>query len=72
MSPLAFRYVPERQYNYLVAFVELNDVEALNIPLKQAWQKLFPTQLYPGRLMEYNIALEHFDSVVILYTFLGW
>lgn len=73
LSPLAFRYVPEAQYKYLVASADPKDLVALNTQLKKSWQKLFPTQLYPGRLMEYNMvmALEHFDSVVILYTFLG-
>jgi ABC-type antimicrobial peptide transport system permease subunit len=73
LTPVAFRYVPEGQYKYLVASAEPGDLVALNAQLKQAWQKLFPTQLYPGRLMEYNMvmALEHFDSVVMLYTFLG-
>jgi putative ABC transport system permease protein len=58
---------------YLVASADPTDLVALNAQFKQAWQKLFPTQLYPGRLMEYNMvmALEHFDSLVILYTFLG-
>ncbi len=74
LSPLAFRYVPETQYKYLVASTDPVNLVALNAQLKKAWQKLFPTQLYPGRLMEYNMvmALEHFDSVVILYTFLGF
>jgi ABC-type antimicrobial peptide transport system permease subunit len=38
------------------------------------WKKLFPNSLYTGRLMEQNMvmALEHFDNVVILYTFLGF
>ena len=45
----------------------------MNTQVKEAWVKLFPTQLYPGRLMEHNMnmSLEHFDSVVILYTFMG-
>jgi hypothetical protein len=73
LTPIGFRYVPEAQYRYLVASAEADDLFAVNAQLKQAWHKLFPTQLYPGRLMEYNMvmALEHFDSVVILYTFLG-
>lgn len=73
LSPIAFRYVPETQYKYLVASTDPAYLVALNTQLKKAWHKLFPTQLYPGRLMEYNMvmALEHFDSVVILYTFLG-
>ncbi len=73
LTPVGFRYVPEEQYRYLVASAEPADLVTLNAQLKQVWQKLFPTQLYPGRLMEYNMvmALEHFDSVVILYTFLG-
>lgn len=73
LTPVAFRYVPEGQYRYLVASADPDDLITLNTQLKQAWQKLFPTQLYPGRLMEYKMvmALEHFDSVVMLYTFLG-
>lgn len=73
LEPLAFRYVPETQYRYLVASADPTDLVALNAQFKQAWQKLFPAKLYPGKLMEYNMvmALEHFDSVVMLYTFLG-
>ncbi len=73
LSPLAFRYVPENEYKYLVASADPNDLVELNAQFKKSWQKLFPTQLYPGKLMESRMvmALEHFDSVVILYTFLG-
>jgi putative ABC transport system permease protein len=73
LSPLAFRYVPEAEYKYLVASADPNDLVALNTQFKKSWQKIFPTQLYPGKLMESRMvmALEHFDSVVILYSFLG-
>jgi putative ABC transport system permease protein len=73
LSPLAFRYVPEAEYQYLVASADPNDLVALNTQFKKSWQKIFPTQLYPGKLMESRMvmALEHFDSVVILYSFLG-
>jgi len=73
LAPLAFRYVPEEKYRYLIASADPTSLVAADQQLKKAWQQLFPTQLYPGRLMEYNMvmALEHFDSVVILYTFLG-
>jgi putative ABC transport system permease protein len=73
LSPLAFRYVPEAEYKYLVASADPNDLLALNTQFKKSWQKLFPTQLYPGKLMESRMvmALEHFDSVVVLYSFLG-
>jgi putative ABC transport system permease protein len=73
LSPLAFRYVPEAEYQYLVASADPNDLVALNTQFKKSWQKIFPTQLYPGKLMESRMvmALEHFDSVVVLYSFLG-
>jgi putative ABC transport system permease protein len=73
LSPLAFRYVPETEYQYLVASADPNDLVALNTQFKKSWQKIFPTQLYPGKLMESRMvmALEHFDSVVVLYSFLG-
>jgi putative ABC transport system permease protein len=73
LTPVVFRYVPKEEYRYLVASADQNDLVKLNAQVKDAWQKLFPTQLYPGRLMEHNMnmSLEHFDSVVILYTFMG-
>ena len=73
LTPVAFRYVPKEEYRYLVASADQNDLVKLNTHVREAWQKLFPTQLYPGRLMEHdmNMSLEHFDSVVILYTFMG-
>jgi putative ABC transport system permease protein len=73
LSPVAFRYVPADEYKYLVASSEPNDLVKLNAVIADAWKKLFPTQLYPGRLMEHqmSMSLEHFDSVVILYTFMG-
>jgi putative ABC transport system permease protein len=73
LSPVAFRYIPEQQYRYLVASAGSDDLIALNNSMKKSWLKLFPNQLYPGRLMEYDMvmALEHFNAVVILYTFLG-
>lgn len=73
LTALAFRYVPQENYRFLVASTNPEDLVAVNEQMKTSWQKLFPTVLYPGQLMEtrMQMALEHFDSVVILYTFLG-
>jgi ABC-type antimicrobial peptide transport system permease subunit len=64
--------MPE-QYKYLVASADPSQLVEANAGIAETWKKLFPTQLYNGRLMEttMNMSLEHFDSVVILYTFLG-
>lgn len=73
LSPVAFRYIPAQNYKYLVALTEPEELVNVNEQIKTAWNKVFPNQLYPGRLMETRMmmALEHFDSVVILYSFLG-
>jgi len=73
LTPLAFRYAPEEDYKYLVASTDPEQLATTNAQMKESWKKLFPNTLYPGRLMEHDMvmALEHFDSVVILYTFLG-
>jgi putative ABC transport system permease protein len=73
LGPLAFRFAPKDSYRYLVASTDASNLVAANDEIKAAWKQLYPAELYPGRLMEYNMsmALEHFDSVVILYTFLG-
>lgn len=73
LAPLAFRYAPEENYKYLVASTDPEQLATTNAQIKESWKKLFPNTLYPGRLMEHDMvmALEHFDSVVILYTFLG-
>jgi len=73
LSPLAFRYVPETEYKYFVASTDAGTLVKANDQIKKAWNKVFPNLLYPGQLMEYRMvmALEHFDSVVMLYTFLG-
>jgi putative ABC transport system permease protein len=73
LTPLAFRYVPNTDYRYLVASTDPQQLAAVNDQIKESWKKIFPNSLYPGRLMEHDMvmALEHFDSVVILYTFLG-
>ena len=73
LTPVAFRYSMPEQYKYLVASSNPSELMAAETYIAEKWKKLFPTQLYPGRLMEtnMNMALEHFDSVVILYTFLG-
>jgi ABC-type antimicrobial peptide transport system permease subunit len=73
LSPLAFRYVDDADYRYLVASTDPEQIAAVNTQMKASWQKLYPTYLYPGQLMESRMmmALEHFDSVVILYTFMG-
>lgn len=73
LSPLIFRYVPEDNYRYLVASADHSQLLALNEEIKTAWKKLYPNSLYTGSLMEEEMvmALEHFDNVVILYTFLG-
>ena len=73
LSPLAFRYVTPADYRFLVATTSPDQVVTANNIIRAEWQKLFPNELYPGRLMEERMvmALEHFDSVVLLYTFLG-
>jgi putative ABC transport system permease protein len=73
LDAVAFRYADADNYRYLVASCAPANLVAMNDQVKSAWKALFPTQVYAGRLMEYNMAmaLEHFDSVVILYTFLG-
>jgi putative ABC transport system permease protein len=73
LSPVAFRYAPAEDCKFLVASTDPTQLVVVNDQIKEAWKKLFPNSLYPGRLMEQRMmmALEHFDSVVILYTFLG-
>ena len=73
LTPVAFRYAMPGQYKYLVASADPSQLVEANADMAEKWKKLFPTQLYSGRLMEttMNMSLEHFDSVVILYTFLG-
>lgn len=73
LSPVAFRYAPATNYRYLVALTDPGQLVEINDQIKSAWGKTFPNQLYAGRLMESRMmmALEHFDSVVILYSFLG-
>ncbi len=73
LAPLAFRYVPETNYRYLVASTDPENLVAVNDQIKADWKKLFPAALYTGRLMEERMvmALDHFDAVVIIYTFLG-
>ncbi|NOT73540.1 MAG: FtsX-like permease family protein [Cyclobacteriaceae bacterium] len=72
LSPVAFRYTATN-YKYLIALTHPDQLMYVNDQIKTSWSKIFPTQLYPGRPMEERMmmALEHFDSVVILYTFLG-
>lgn len=73
LAPLAFRYVPEENYRYLVASTDADKLMMVNQQIKDEWKKLFPSTLYTGNLMEERMvmALDHFDAVVIIYTFLG-
>ena len=73
LAPLAFRYAPEADYRYLVASTDPEKLLAVNDQIKSEWKKLFPASLYTGKLMEERMvmAMEHFDNVVIIYTFLG-
>ncbi len=73
LAPLAFRYVPEGNYRYLVASTDADKLMMVNQQIKDEWKKLFPSTLYTGNLMEERMvmALDHFDAVVIIYTFLG-
>jgi ABC-type antimicrobial peptide transport system permease subunit len=73
LSPVAFRYIPEGTYKMLVASTDPKTLVEANDQLKNEWKKLFPNQLYPGRLMEQHMVMvmEHFNGVVIIYTFLG-
>ncbi|MEQ8362877.1 MAG: FtsX-like permease family protein [Cyclobacteriaceae bacterium] len=73
LTPLVFRYVPVDNYKYLVASTSPEQLVETNVEIKAAWQQLFPNMLYTGKLMEERMVMvrEHFDSVVILYTFLG-
>ncbi len=73
LAPMVFRYVPESNYRYLVASADPSTLIDLNNQINDSWKKLFPALLYKGRLMEQDMAMamEHFDNVVILYSFLG-
>ncbi len=73
LTPMAFRYVPEANYRYLVASTDADKLMMVNQQIKDEWKKLFPSTLYTGNLMEERMvmALDHFDAVVIIYTFLG-
>jgi putative ABC transport system permease protein len=73
LAPLVFRYAPEARYRYLVAATDPSKLVAVNDQIRADWKKLFPNTLYTGRLMEEHMvmAMEHFDNVIILYTFLG-
>lgn len=73
LTPLIFRYTPAANYRYLVASADHSDLLVVNEEIKSVWKKLYPNTLYTGSLMEEEMvmALEHFDNVVILYTFLG-
>lgn len=73
LAPLIFRYTPQESYRYLVASTSADEVMIANEEIKSAWKKLFPNTLYTGSLMQERMvmALEHFDNVVVLYTFLG-
>jgi ABC-type antimicrobial peptide transport system permease subunit len=74
LAPLAFRYTNQPNYKYLVASTDPKNLLVVSDEINAEWKKLFPNSLYTGRLMEQNMvmALEHFDNVVILYTFLGF
>ncbi len=73
LAPIVFRYVPESNYRFLTASTDPSNLVDLNNQINGSWKKVFPTLLYNGRLMEQDMvmAMEHFDNVVILYTFLG-
>jgi ABC-type antimicrobial peptide transport system permease subunit len=74
ISPVAFRYIPEGTYKMLIASTRPETLLSANEEIKKEWKKLFPNQLYPGQFMEQRMVMvmEHFDGVVILYTFLGF
>lgn len=73
LSPVAFRYAAPGDYRYLLVSTSPEQLVEVSGQVKDTWKKVFPMQLYRGRLMEHDMvmALEHFDAVVILYTFLG-
>lgn len=73
LSPVVFRYAKPGSYRYLVVSTEPDKLHEVNEKIQSIWKDLFPMQLYRGRLMEtnMNMALEHFDAVVIIYSFLG-
>jgi putative ABC transport system permease protein len=73
IGPLVFKYTPQEKYRYLVASTDPDKLREVNNGIKATWQKLFPNTLYTGNLMEerMTMAMDHFDNVVILYTFLG-
>jgi ABC-type antimicrobial peptide transport system permease subunit len=73
LAPMVFRNVSEDNFKLLVAATDPSNLVQANEQIKNSWKKLFPNSLYTGKLMEQNMvmAMEHFDNVVILYTFLG-
>jgi putative ABC transport system permease protein len=73
IGPLVFKYTPQEKYRYLVASTDPDKLIDVNDEIRTTWKKLFPNTLYTGNLMEerMTMAMDHFDNVVILYTFLG-
>lgn len=73
LAPLAFRHIPESEYRYLLVSTDPENLKKVNDQVKAEWKQLFPATLYTGRLMEERMvmALDHFDAVVVIYTFLG-
>jgi putative ABC transport system permease protein len=73
ISPVVFRYAPESDYKFLVAKTQAAHLRSVNQQIEADWKLLFPFSLYPGKLMEERMvmALDHFDNVIILYSFMG-
>lgn len=73
LTPVIFKYTSKPNYRYLVASANAGELFITNEEINTVWKKLYPNSLYTGTLMqeEMTMALEHFDNVVILYTFLG-
>lgn len=73
ITPLMFRYVPEKDYHFMTVKASSDKLKTVNEYLESEWKTLFPDRMYSGRYMDENMneAFEVNANIVKMFGFLG-
>jgi ABC-type antimicrobial peptide transport system permease subunit len=74
IEPTMFRYVAPEKYQQLVVSTEPSKLREVNKYLEVKWKELFPNTLYPGQMVDEQMAEtnEINKNVTAMFAFLGF
>jgi putative ABC transport system permease protein len=73
LDPMMIRYVLPENYTQLIVSTEADKVATINSFMGKEWNKVFPNQLYPGRMLEDDLrqVAEVNLNIVYMFVFVG-